>query len=244
MSESSQGPGFNPLYLQVKERLIQRVVSGDWKPGEALPSEMKLASEYQVSQGTVRKALEEMAAEHLVVRHQGKGTFVSARETEMPVHFFSIVNRDDRHVAIGPPLAFEHSVGEATEQERADLGLAPGERVYRIYRVRPLDGVPALAEDIVVSQRRFLGMPEFLTESARMNSYLVMEKEFGVLVVRAEEWVDAIAAAGRDARDLGVPEGTPMLRILRIAYALDGRPAEKRIMRFATDGRRYRNRRG
>ncbi|HSR54974.1 MAG TPA: GntR family transcriptional regulator, partial [Alphaproteobacteria bacterium] len=79
MTETIQGPDFSPLYRQVKELLLQRVVSGYWKPGEILPSEVKLAAEFNVSQGTVRKALEEMAAEHLVVRHQGKGTFVAAR---------------------------------------------------------------------------------------------------------------------------------------------------------------------
>lgn len=241
MTESQQGPGFHPLYLQVKELLIQRVLSGDWKPGEALPSEMKLATEYQVSQGTVRKALEEMAAEHLVVRHQGKGTFVSARETETPVHFFSIVSTDDRPVTVGAPVVFDHTVREADERDCAELQLEPGEPVYSIFRVRPINGIPALLERIVISEQRFRGLPEMLRTSARMNSYLIMEKEFGVLVVRAEEWLDAVPATSRDAQELDIPEGTPLLRISRIAYALDGRPAEARRMRFPTDWLRYRN---
>ena len=84
MSETLQGPDFLPLYRQVKELLLQRVAGGHWKPGDILPSETKLAGEFNVSQGTVRKALEELAAEHLVVRHQGKGTFV-ADTTDHPV---------------------------------------------------------------------------------------------------------------------------------------------------------------
>ncbi len=94
MSETVQGPDFSPLYRQVKELLLQRVVSGVWKPGEGLPSETKLAEQFNVSQGTVRKALEEMVAEHVVVRHQGKGTFVAARGEDSPVHFFSMTARD------------------------------------------------------------------------------------------------------------------------------------------------------
>lgn len=241
MTETQQGPGFHPLYLQIKELLIQRVLSGDWKPGEALPSEMKLASEYNVSQGTVRKALEEMAAEHLVVRHQGKGTFVSARETDSPVHFFSIVNADDRRVTVGPPVVFDYTVGPATDRECADLQLAPGEPVYRIFRIRTMDGRPALLEHLVISEPRFRGLPEMLQKSVRMNSYLIMEKEFGVLAVRAEEQVDAVLATASDAHELGVAVGAPLLRISRIAYALDGRPAESRTMTFSTERYRYRN---
>lgn len=241
MSESSQGPGFHPLYLQVKELLIQRVLSGDWKPGEILPSEMKLAAEYQVSQGTVRKALEEMAAEHLVVRHQGKGTFVSARETETPVHFFSIVGRDDGPVSIGAPVSFDWTVGEASEKERAELDLSHGEQVYRIFRVRPVNGEPALIERIVISERRFRGLPEMLRKAARMNAYLIMETEFGVIAVRAEESLEAIAATSQDAEELGVAVGAPLLKVTRIAYALDGRPVESRRMRFSTDKLHYRN---
>ncbi len=241
MTESQQGPGFHPLYLQVKELLIQRVLSGDWKPGEALPSEMKLATEYQVSQGTVRKALEEMAAEHLVVRHQGKGTFVSGRESETPVHFFSIVTIDNRPVSLGAPTVFDYTVEPARGRDCVDLQIEEGAPVYRIFRVRPLDGRPALIERIVMSAQRFRGLPELLQTSARMNSYLIMEQDFGVLVVRAEEWVDAVSATSRDAQEVGVPEGSPLLRISRVAYALDGRPAEARRMRFPTDRFRYRN---
>lgn len=241
MTETQQAPGFHPLYLQIKELLIQRVLSGHWRPGEALPSEMKLALEYNVSQGTVRKALEEMAAEHLVVRHQGKGTFVSARETETPVHFFSIVTTDDRPVSVGPPVVFEYTEAPASEKEIADLQLVPGDSVYRIFRVRTMGGRPELLEDIVISADRFRGLPDMLQKSARMNSYLIMEKEFGVLAVRAEERVDAVAATARDTQQIGVREGAPLLRISRIAYALDGRPAEIRTMTFSTARFRYRN---
>lgn len=241
MTETQQAPGFHPLYLQIKELLIQRVLSGHWRPGEALPSEMKLALEYRVSQGTVRKALEEMAAEHLVVRHQGKGTFVSARETETPVHFFSIVTIDDHPVTVGPPVVFEYAEGPATEKEVTDLQLMPGDSVYRIFRVRTMGGRPELLEDIVIAADRFRGLPEMLQKSARMNSYLIMEKEFGVLAVRAEEWVDAVAASARDAQIIAVREGAPLLRISRVAYALDGRPAECRTMTFSTTRFRYRN---
>lgn len=241
MSESSQGPGFHPLYIQIKELLIQRVLMGDWKPGEPLPSEAKLAAEYRVSQGTVRKAIEEMAADHLVVRHQGKGTFVSARASDSPLHFFSIVTEDDRLAMPGKALQFDWTEGPANERERRELALAEGEVVYRIYRVRPVGGFPALVERISIPRDRYRGFPEMMRDAVRMNAYLLLEKEFGVLVVRADEWIDAVSADKEDAAQLGVPEGTALLRINRISYALDGRPVETRRMRFPTDRLRYRN---
>jgi len=71
-------PSFRPLYEQIKILLTQSLVAGEWKPGEAIPSEMELAQRYQVSQGTVRKAIDELASEHIVVRRQGKGTYVAS----------------------------------------------------------------------------------------------------------------------------------------------------------------------
>src|SRR4029077_13524263 len=70
-------PSFRPLYEQIKILLTQSLVAGEWKPGESIPSEMELAARFRVSQGTVRKAIDELAAENLVVRRQGKGTFVA-----------------------------------------------------------------------------------------------------------------------------------------------------------------------
>ena len=241
MAEPIQGPGFHPLYLQVKELLIQRVLSGDWKPGEVLPSETKLAVEYQVSQGTVRKAIEEMAAEHLVVRHQGKGTFVSARATESPMHFFSIVTPDDRITEPGKAIHFDWFEDSPSEQERRELRLGEGDVIYRIHRIRPVDGEPALIEHICLPCARFRGFPEKMRTAVRMNAYLLMEKEFGILVVRADEWLDAISASAEDSARLGVAQGTPLMRVKRISYALDGAPVESRVMRFPTHSLRYRN---
>ena len=133
MSETVQGPDFSPLYRQVKELLLQRVVSGVWKPGEGLPSEAKLAEQFNVSQGTVRKALEEMVAEHVVVRHQGKGTFVAAREVGSAIHFFSLTAGDRGPLAPRVTMEINHAVVAASEKEQKELQIADGTDVVRIY---------------------------------------------------------------------------------------------------------------
>src|SRR6476469_6912753 len=79
-------PSFRPLYEQIKILLTQSLVAGEWKPGEAIPSEMELAARFKVSQGTVSKAIDELATENLLVRRQGKGTFV-ATHAEQKVQF-------------------------------------------------------------------------------------------------------------------------------------------------------------
>ncbi len=243
MSESSHGPGFHPLYQQVKELMIQRVVSGDWKPGELLPSEMKLAVEYHVSQGTVRKALEEMVADHLVVRHQGKGTFVAARASGSPVHFFSIVTLEGEPVVAGAPIAFDWSACVPNDRERNDLKLKADDRVYRIFRVRPVDGRPALIERISVESARFEGLPELMRNSDRMNTYVIMEREFGILVVKAREWLEAVPASAVDEAELGVAQGSPMLALNRVSFSVDGQPVESRRVRFSSEKLRYFNER-
>lgn len=75
-------PTFSPLYQQIKTLILQSLQAGEWKPGEMIPSEMELAARYKVSQGTVRKAIDELAAENLVARRQGKGTFVTTHYEE------------------------------------------------------------------------------------------------------------------------------------------------------------------
>src|SRR5690625_2252760 len=71
---------YSPLYKQIKRLLLKSLDEGEWKPGEAIPSEMELASRFQVSQGTVRKAIDELAADHLLIRRQGKGTYVATHQ--------------------------------------------------------------------------------------------------------------------------------------------------------------------
>lgn len=242
MTETVQGPDFHPLYRQVKELLLQRVLSGDWKPGELLPSESKLAEEFQVSQGTVRKALEEMAAEHLVVRHQGKGTFVTARGAEQPVHFFSMTTAD--HAPVGPrsTVSLSMDIAPATAEEQKNLQIEPGVVVARIFRVRAIGGVPSICDDIALEHERFPNFLDILNEQPHSNAYLVMEKEYGILVVRADEWVGAMAAEEREAEALNVEVGYPLLQIFRISYGLDGKPVEVRTIRIDSRDCLYFNR--
>ena len=81
-------PAFSPLYQQIKALILHSLQSGEWRPGEAIPSEIELAARFKVSQGTVRKAVDELATDNLLVRRQGKGTFVATHAEEQTQYRF------------------------------------------------------------------------------------------------------------------------------------------------------------
>jgi GntR family transcriptional regulator len=222
-------PEFQPLYLQIKQLLIQRVLSGDWKPAELLPSEIKLAEEYNVSQGTVRKAIEEMAAENLVVRQQGKGTFVAThRSSVRPYRFIRLKSdaSDEPH----PTTRFVSiKTGPATQAERDRLGLPAGERVLRTERLRSFAGRDCILEHIVLRLDRCPGLEEILDRLRPSSIYSLLEQEYRVMIVRVAEQLRAVGADKNAVKLLGVAAGFPLLEIDRIAYSLDQQPVEWRI---------------
>lgn len=220
-------PGFKPLYQQVKDLLIERLIGGYWKPGDLLPSEMQLAEELGVSQGTVRKALDEMTASNLLVRRQGRGTYVAEHDQEHALfHFFKMTGRE------GQPLVPESRVlriskGRAKAVEAARLALAPASEVTRITRVRTLAGRPAIFERIVLPTALF---PDLHEKRDLPNTlYTIFARDYGLTIARAEERLSAVAAEADAARHLDLEPGAPLLKIDRTALALNGRPVEWRI---------------
>lgn len=243
-SDSTNTPGasldFHPLYSQIKDLLIQRVLRGDWRPGEMLPSEFKLAAEFKVSQGTVRKALDELAAENAVVRMQGKGTFVAARNTRhTPLHFFRLVlDNGAQWVSHNTRLVyFREEV--ANEDEAAALALASGERVLRMDRVRYFEERPMIRESISLAAARFPNLETIYKGTQKANLYSLLEQEYGVLVVKAEEKLRARAATADEAKLLDLAPNTPVLDIERLSFAIDGTPIEFRHMVCETSRQHY-----
>lgn len=221
-----------PLYVQVKRALSERIHSGVWEPGRPLPNEFQLAAEFGVSQGTVRKALDALAAEHLVERHQGRGTFV-ARHTSDTVHFrfFQLYGPDGR---IHPESRdVQVAVVTADAGERAALALEPEGRVIRITRTRTYQDRPIIDERISISHARFAAL---LNEDTIPNTlYDLYQTVFGVTVARVEENLRAVAAGAATAKRLACAEGAPVLLIERVAFDYGGQPVELRASHCITD---------
>ena len=218
--------GFQPLYRQVYDRLVTRISNGDWKPAESLPSEYALAEELGVSQGTVRKALNELEAEKLVERRQGKGTFVTEHTKEASnFRFFRLTLPDGTRLA---PEGSIESVSRraASSKERSVLSLGDNEQVVEMLRIRIVDEAPVVAETIILPLAMFPNIDdlETLTESL----YPLYQREFGIHIVNTEEQLCAEVAMEDSARRLNLPLGTPLLRVDRVAYTMNSKPVEFR----------------
>lgn len=216
-----------PLYVQVRELMIGRMIQGVWKPGAVLPSEVQLADEFGVSQGTVRKALDALAAENLVIRRQGRGTFVAEHDDERALfHFFHLVGEDgSRQLPGGTQLS--RRAGRASRMEALRLDMERGARVIRVRRTRDLGGASAIYETISVPEALFPGLGG---DGVLPNTlYDLYEGRYGITIVRAEERLRAVEAPDQAAVLLGLEPGAPLLEIDRVAFALDGRAAEWRV---------------
>ncbi len=229
---------FSPLYQQVRESILQRVSSGEWQPGDYLPSEISLAEQYQVSQGTLRKALNALTREKVLVRFQGKGTAVAVlNESSAMFRFFTLV--DEKGERVFPSSTVHDScLGQANETEAAALGLASGDPVIRIERVRYLDESPVINEIITLNHARFPGF-DLRREHIVNTLYEFYERNYKLTVVKANETICTCLADAGDALRLNLPVGSPLLLVTRVAYGLQGQSIEFRISRINTGRYHY-----
>ena len=221
--------GFKPLYAQVRERLMRRLVDGEWSPGMLLPSEMELARQLNVSQGTVRKALDSMTADNLLLRRQGRGTYVAEPEESRIMFQFFRLSPDKGTPSFPDSKVLSTGHAKPTKTETEALKLEKDDQVFRIERIRSLFGQPILIETITLPANRF---PDFdhLTIIPN-NVYRLYSERWGITIGSAEEKLKAISASSRDAVKLGCHVGEPLLLISRVARDLEKRPVELRWSR-------------
>ena len=235
---AASAPRARPLYAQVKALITERLIAGRWRPGEVLPSEFQLADEFGVSQGTVRKALDALAADNVVVRRQGRGTFVTEHDDHRALfHFFHLVGPDgERRLPESRLVSIRK--GLAGRMEGGRLGVGRGTPVIRIHRVRLLDRRPAITETIALPQKLF---PDLADLGDVPNTlYDLYERRYGITVARAVERLAAVAADDRDAKLLEIAPATPLLEIDRTALALDGAVVEWRVSHCLSTTHHYR----
>jgi GntR family transcriptional regulator len=237
-------PAFSPLYQQIKSLILQSLQAGEWHPGDAIPSEQELALRYRVSQGTVRKAIDELAADNLLVRRQGKGTFVATHAEQHIQYRFLRLHPDVGTLdAEGP--AERHIIECRRLRGPADitqtLGLRAGESVVQVSRVLAFQGVPTILEDLWLPGSPFRGLSLDTLAQHQGPMYALFEAQFGVRMVRAEEKIKAVSASPAVAERLGVAPGFPLLSVERLAYTYNDIPMELRRGLYRTDLHHYRN---
>ena len=232
---------FSPLYHPIKDLLVQALDRGDWKPGEAIPSETELALRFQVSQGTVRKAVDELAAENLLLRRQGKGTFVSTHhEARVRFRFLRLAPNQGEPQPAESQILDCRRIRSSAEIARA-LDLKAGDPVVAIRRLLSFAGVPTVVDDIFLPGALFKGLTADLLNGYSGPLYGFLETEFGISMVRAEEKLRAVSADHEMSTLLAIPKDTPMLKVDRISFTYADRPVELRVGHYVTDRYHYRN---
>ncbi|MBT0782869.1 MULTISPECIES: GntR family transcriptional regulator [Paracoccus] len=225
-----------PLYQKVIDRIVAQISSGELLPGSMLPSEMQIAAETGVSQGTARKSLMMLEQHGIVRREQGRGTFVTARTPDSSLFNFFRLRQPDGQM-IRPELVSEVVTNRrALAAERKGLDGEP-KNVYEIRRVRSLKGVPSVLETAVVSASRFVGLDQ---RAPLPNTlYVLYQQNYGCIILRADESISAVLADGESAAALNVGTGTPLLCVDRVAFDIMGRPVERRRSLCRTDSLAY-----
>jgi GntR family transcriptional regulator len=244
-ADAERPPSFSPLYQQIKGLITRCLQAGEWQPGQAIPSEIELAARYKVSQGTVRKAIDELATENLLVRRQGKGTFVATHaEATTQYRFLRLVPDAGAPATLQRRLLDCRRMRAPAEVARL-LQLKAGEAAVQVRRLllagTEPDARPVVLDDLWLPGALFKGLSAERLQSWRGPMYRLFEAEFSVRMIRAEEKLRAVAAAGEDAVLLAVAPGTPLLSVERLSYTYGDRPVELRRGLYITDSHHYRN---
>jgi GntR family transcriptional regulator len=238
----SAAPGVplgGPLYRDVKRQLMEALTRSEWRPGEAIPAERRLSERYGISIGTVRKAIDELVAENILIRQQGRGTFVASHNRDrLLFYFFHIVPES------GPKeypevrlLSFARARADRMAAEK--LALEVGDPVYRIRNLLRLAGKPVIVDDITLPAARFAGLSERQFRDRPSTIYNLYQEAFGVSVVRTSERLRATLADGETAALLGVPKHAPLLQIRRVALTYNDVPVEFRVSLVDTERYEY-----
>jgi GntR family transcriptional regulator len=237
-------PAFSPLYQQIKGLILNSLRAGEWKPGEAIPSEMDLAARFRVSQGTVRKAVDELASENLLLRRQGRGTYVATHaEQQVQFRFLKLVPDSGTRGSEGPAQRdiIECKRGRASADVARALALRTGDTVLQVKRVLSFGGTPIILEDIWLPAAPFRGLTAERLANYQGPMYALFETEFNVRMVRAEEKIRAIPSSGLHEELLKVKQGFPLLSVERTAYTYRDEPMELRRGYYRTDTHHYHN---
>jgi GntR family transcriptional regulator len=236
-----ESPTFSPLYRQIKNLMINALQSAEWRPGQAIPSEQELALRFNVSQGTVRKAIDEMAAENLLVRKQGKGTYVASHNDPRSMFRFLRLVPMDGDLSHPQSIPLDCWKAKAGNEAARMLGIELGAPVTILRRLLRFSGKPVVVDEIYLPGEIFHGLTMEVLQAAHGSLYGLFEARFGVRMIRAEERIRAVAADRMTSETLGVVEGVPLLSVERVTYTYGDRPVEWRRGLYSTAEHYYLN---
>lgn len=228
-----------PLYIQVKQKITQELMSGNWRAGDLIPSEIELAQSYQVSQGTVRKAIDELSIEKILIRRQGKGTYVTTHnEEQIQLRFLRLTStKGNKEKLESQLLSFQKTRVNSYVANR--LNLRPGSSVYKIKRVLTFARKPLILDEIYISTIPFKGLNAEMINQKKGSLYRLYESNYGIQMLNADEKIKAVSAEAEVSKLLNIKKGHPILGIERVSYTYGNKPIEWRLGLCLTDEYHY-----
>jgi len=243
--EKQLGNAGQPLYLVARDQLITSLAKGDYPPGSALPTEKTLATLYGISVGTLRKAVDELVSEGLLIRQQGRGTFVASHDRDRLLYFFFHIVRIGGHKDSYPVVTLNKFSRSKADAKAADLlGIDVGDPVVKLRNVQRLENQPLIVDDITLAQSNFPNLTEQTVAKRAGTMYQLYQEEFGLTVADTQERLRAVSAPANIANLLSVSAGTPLLRTERLAVGYEREPIELRISHVDTRTHEYFNDKG
>jgi len=223
-----------PLYLDVRRKILSSITLGKWPAGTPLPNETELSREFGVSVGTLRKAVDELVHDKILVRQQGRGTFVATHNIERTLNDFFRIRHNDG-VSRFPEIETLSLRKMAADEETASrLQLAASAKVYRIINLLNVGGQPAALDQIFLPAERFEGLTIDLFRARSGTIYHLYQNRFGVNVLKADEQVRACKCGAKEAKALQITRSSVLLEIERISRTYYDVPVEWRRTRVNT----------
>ena len=228
-----------PLYQQLREELLAKIAAGQWLPGAPIPTEAELTRLYGVAIGTVRKAVDTLVNEGLLLRSQGRGTFVRRPNFDASLfRFFRQVDASGQRL-VPTSRILDKALCQPNSEVSKALSLKSGEQVLRLERLRLLEGRPLFHEEIWLPASRFIVLLDIDSDTFGDLLYPFYEKQCGQCIASARETLTVGSADGATATHLAIEPGAPVAIIERTALGYDRSPLEYRLSRAAAAGFRY-----
>jgi len=231
-----------PLYKEVRDQIVRSLVRSEWQPGDVLPSEKELAKRFSVAISTIRAAVGELVAANILVRKQGKGTFVAHHNNPTQLYrFFNVVrNHGGKEPFMRKLLSM---VKERADHEAIRVfGLTNARRGGDIYRIRirlSAHGPAFAIADVVLPVHLFPNLKEEHIPDGPQGLYAVYQEKYGVNIVRVVEELFAVGASARVARALSLDPGEPLLEVRRTGYTFNDVAVEQRTTWIHTSNYHY-----
>lgn len=215
-----------PFHVQLRDLLAERIENATWRPGDRLPSEAELCEHFGVSRTVVRQALTELVHESLIVREQGKGSFVAQPKiSEALVQRLTGFYEDMAERGLRPvSRVLRQEIAPASSALARHLDIEIGSSVIVVDRLRFVNDKPLVLVTTCIPERL---CPQLLrVDLTHRSLYDVLGQEGGLVITRGRRWIEAVAASARQAALLEVKKGAPLIRLESVSYLADGRPVE------------------